>query len=56
MEKIKCNPLYCLSVFFIINALLFGWIKYDIYEIRKLVLDRIIGSAQRITYASNWGK
>ncbi len=35
MDKLRCNPLYCLAVFFTINAFLFGWIKSDISEIRR---------------------
>ncbi|MDD5692240.1 MAG: hypothetical protein PHP10_03580 [Candidatus Omnitrophica bacterium] len=35
MEKIKCNPLACLAVFFVITVMLFNSIKSDIIQIRQ---------------------
>jgi hypothetical protein len=35
IEKIKCNPLYCLTVFFAIVAMIFGSIKQDLGQIRQ---------------------
>ena len=34
-EILRCNPLMCLSAFFVIVGLLFGSIKSDIHQIRQ---------------------
>lgn len=47
MEKLRCNPLACFTTFFIINGLLFAWIKTDIVEMRGILYKILAGEYRK---------